>query len=267
MSKAHPLSVQKRAGMGLIEVMVSLVIGLMVMGSLSYLLIGGKRINKTQDDLSLMQENARFALSLIGKAIRQSGYRLDVSQPLAAPAIEGSDGRGSGASARPDVITLRSDPVWVADKANPLQGEQANCVGAVITSNNQPDPKSGIHPVNSKLIVSGFEIDKSELRCRTSRQNGSKTSAILVSNIENMQFLYGIASDNGEIIRYETADKVQDFSRVASVRVELLMIGNHRNAGSGKAQQLVFNGATLTSSDGYLRRVYSATFAIRNRSE
>jgi hypothetical protein len=181
--------------------------------------------------------------------------------------MEASNGQGSGPTAKPDSITLRADPAWVPDKANILQGEEANCAGAVIRSDNLPDPRSGMHPVNASLIVASFSLDQGALRCATFHPNGKPTSTLLASNLENMQLTYAIADRQGRVSTYETADKVPDFARVSAVRVELLMKGNRKQAASGEAQQLYFNGGTRVFKDGFLRQVHAATFAVRNRPE
>ncbi len=252
-------------GLGLVEIMISLVIGLIVLGSLTYLLIGGKQTSKSQDDLAHMQENGRYALDILGKAVRQAGYRLDISKPLDGKPLEGTDGKGAGVTAQPDTITLRRDPTWVKDAHNTLKGEEANCAGGIITSDNELHPQTGMRVANSKLIVSTFSIEKGELRCDTIAPNGKSTSAKLVDQIENMQVEYGMDLEgNGNITSYETADKVGDFSRVAAVRVSLLVKGTAPSTTAGQAQTYTFNGETIKASDGFLRRVYTATFALRN---
>lgn len=260
---------QDQRGLGLVEIMISLVIGLVVLAALSYLLIGGRQTSKTQDDMSRMQESGRFALEVIGKAIRQSGYRLDITKPFNGKSIEGTDGEGDveGADATPDTITLRHDPAWIRHPQNAFQGEEANCAGGIITSDNALDPKTGIRLANAKLIVATFSIDKGELRCTTVGPNGKPTSAIIVSQIENLQIEYGIdAAGDGNISSYERADAVEDFSRVASVRVNLLVKGATPNIAVGQTQAFTFNGESKTVSDGFLRQVYTATFAVRNFS-
>lgn len=255
----------RQRGVGLVEIMIALVIGLIVLGSLIYLLVGSKKTSQSQDDLSRMQENGRYALDIIGKAIRQAGYRLDISQPLSAKPLEGADGKGKGATARPDTITLRRDPAWVKDAQNTLKGEEANCAGGIITSDNEPHPQTGLHAANTQLIVSTFIIDKSELRCRTITPKGESTSAALIDHVENMQIEYGIDNTgNGSISAYVTANAVKDFAHVRAVRVSLLLKGSTPQAAAGPAPAYTFNGETVTAPDRFLRRVYTATFALRN---
>ncbi len=65
----------KQSGLSLIELIVSLALGLLVSLAVFTLFVGTLKSNKTQDNLSRLQESARFALSQIQTDIRMSGYR------------------------------------------------------------------------------------------------------------------------------------------------------------------------------------------------
>ena len=62
--------------------MIALAIGLVLLGALAYFFLGSQQMNRTHDDVSRMQESGRNAMEVLGKAIRQAGYRLDVDQVL-----------------------------------------------------------------------------------------------------------------------------------------------------------------------------------------
>lgn len=105
-------------------------------------------------------------------------------------------------------------------------------------------------------------------------QNGSRSSLFrstdgataieLVPNVEDMQILYGEDRDaDGFVERYSEADAAGILmDKVKTVRMQLLIAGAEDLDFSGA---LTFNGAAVTA-DGRLRRVYSSTVAIRNRT-
>lgn len=64
----------KMAGIGLIEIMVALVIGLILLGGVGVVFLGTKQTFRTQDDFSRIQENVRYALETIGVDVRMAGY-------------------------------------------------------------------------------------------------------------------------------------------------------------------------------------------------
>lgn len=73
MKKFIPL--QKRIqGFSLVELMVALTIGLIILGAVSTLFVNSKQTYTTQDSLSRLQENARFAMHFLIKDLRLAGY-------------------------------------------------------------------------------------------------------------------------------------------------------------------------------------------------
>lgn len=91
----------------------------------------------------------------------------------------------------------------------------------------------------------------------------------LVEGVENMQLEYGVdtGADRAADV-YRSANQVTDWSKVVSVRVNLLLHATEEGAvdsgGALQAQNLTFMGGP-TAQDGRLRQVFGATVAIRNR--
>lgn len=92
----------------------------------------------------------------------------------------------------------------------------------------------------------------------------------LVEGVENMQILYGedtSAPLDGNVDQYVTAEVVGNWDNVLAVRVSLLMRSVQNNV-VNQPQAVEFNGGTVNSgvgADRRLRKVFTATFAIRNR--
>ena len=265
----------RQRGVGLIEVMISLAIGLMLLGVLAYFLLGSLQINRTHDDVSRMQESARNAMEILGKAIRQAGYRLDVDQALYVdttkniPSIIGTNKTGTGASAAPDTITVRHDPTWVKSATNPVQGSEVNCQGDPVNSNNTTFDGFGKRIINTNLMEYSFRIFAVDgipyLYCSSVASNPATGGTPLVDNIENMQLMYGIGDENGAITAYKAAPSASEFAQVTAVRVSLLVRGPSTNIATNKSQTYTYNGETVTATDGYLRQVYTSTFTLRNQ--
>jgi type IV pilus assembly protein PilW len=70
--KALKNTVQK--GFTLIEIMIALTIGLFLAAGAAQVFIGTKQTNRTQENLSRMQENARFAMYFLTKDIRNVAF-------------------------------------------------------------------------------------------------------------------------------------------------------------------------------------------------
>ncbi|MGZ8199784.1 MAG: PilW family protein [Methylosarcina sp.] len=64
-----------QAGMTLIELMIALLIGAFLLGGMLQIFLGTKRSYRMAEGVSRMQENARFAMDLMGQDIRMAGFR------------------------------------------------------------------------------------------------------------------------------------------------------------------------------------------------
>lgn len=65
---------QSMLGVGLVEVMVALALGLFLLGGLSQVYLANKRSYDTAESLSRMQENLRFAAEMVAEDIRMAGF-------------------------------------------------------------------------------------------------------------------------------------------------------------------------------------------------
>lgn len=64
----------KQAGFGLVELMIAMAIGLLLLGGIGYVYLGSSAAFRTTDNLSRIQENARYALEVMSRDIRMAGY-------------------------------------------------------------------------------------------------------------------------------------------------------------------------------------------------
>ena len=63
-----------QSGFGLVELMIAMTLGLVLLGGIGYLYIGSRGAFRTTDNLSRLQENARYALDMMSRDIRMAGY-------------------------------------------------------------------------------------------------------------------------------------------------------------------------------------------------
>jgi type IV pilus assembly protein PilW len=276
-----------------VELMISMVIGLILLGTLTYFYLGSRQISRTHDDLSRMEESGRNAMEIIGKAVRQAGFRLDVSNPLYVnpanniSAIFGTDGGGAGtATATSDTLTIRHDPSWIAHATNLIKGTENDCLGNSVISNNDASTTTGVAPPNTQMVEYIFSIDANRgLLCNNPAFiPGAGVTAVVgpsavVDNIERMQITYGLRNPaTGAITAYlpaataAAADPATSvataaqWANVAAVRVSLLVRGPSTSITANRSQTYTYNGETVTATDGFLRQVYTSTFTARNQA-
>lgn len=123
-------STGKQHGFNMIELMISITIGLLVIAALTGVLVSNSRSSKTNERTSELQANGRYALDHLRTQLRHAGYRgytwgvkaeqLRV-EGIGIPANECLDG---GSAAGSFIGNLRQS-VWGANDSNPFS---ANCL-------------------------------------------------------------------------------------------------------------------------------------------
>lgn len=68
------LQLSRQTGLSLVELMVSLVISTMIMAGVLQIFVSSKKSYSTEEALSRMQENARFAVGAVSEDIRLTGF-------------------------------------------------------------------------------------------------------------------------------------------------------------------------------------------------
>ncbi len=340
-AKYQQVTSQRQRGVGLVEILISLTLGLIVTGAIVQIYLTTKRQNEMQTSLTGRQEAARFAAQIIQHDAQMAGFRgclrdlgtvvntlnnsndflYDYGQHVVGfDNAAGLPASITGVVAGTDVLTLRtvddpgvvltanmptsaSDPVTTAglDPAPLADGDialVADCSGAAIFQVNTYDPATGAiehvqagTPGNNTLEFGTmrFNAGAQVYRLRTTtyfiRESESGTGPALwrrvglddpqelAAGIENMQVLYGEDTDGNQSPNlYRTADDVDDWSEVVSLRVALLAAGTQDRVADADPRTFDLLGVEVDPTDGgaiepdgRLRRVLTFTVAMRNR--
>lgn len=237
MKSVCPTSFQQK-GLTLIEIMIALLLGAFILGGVMQVFISTKQTYRVQEALSRLQENGRFAIDVMGRDIRMADYRsCTSSRPPSADAtlgitngIVGTNGAQNTNRAKdlPDDITV----VWSDNSCN---------VAA-------PTPSNRYYGITSAKLYQGVSE--------------------IVEGVENLQITYGVDSDGDSTPNYygsAGAVTLAQMAQVISVRVSLLLRTLDDNI-AAQPLQYTYNGATALATDRRIRRVFNATFFLRNRS-
>lgn len=214
-------------GFALIELLISLVIGLFLLGALVVGYAGMQQTFSAQSAFSQLQDDQRMASNLLSDVVQEAGYFYNPQTATSAntfpsnstfatagQAVAGSSASGSAS----DVLTVR----FVASPAGTSSDFIINCNGA-----------SNADTMNPASYVNAFTVNAShELTCSV---NGA-TAIPLVGNVASWSVQYGVDTTGaGTVSQYLAASNMTAalWSSVLAVRITL----QFANPLSGQPQQ------------------------------
>lgn len=270
------ISPRYRQGFSLIELMISLAIGLLITVATFSAFTGASGATRMAEAQGRMHEDAQAALTILSQQLRMAGYNHD--QPLPEFSIRGCDGQFGNITTASNLDALNCVPdttkpdsiavSYEADKFNtvPTAGDlPTDCLGNALSSANADNR---------------FYVDLSapipSLNCKGS---GGEPQA-LVENIEDMQFTYGAtANTDGMVAGYLNADEVisetipapltpaESWAKVLTVRICVLVRSVSEVVPDAASAQYTKCDDSLETAppDRRLRRAYATTVVLRNR--
>ncbi len=155
-------------------------------------------------------------------------------------------------------------------------GSPGNCTKYLGASCGSPDKSYQYKPGSSLLRIysnayfiapsssgSGRSLWSMSLLGQTS---GTAAANELLEGIENMQITYGLDTDgNRSADQLVTADSVANWSQVVSVRLSVLAASKNDNI-SSTLQTYEFDGTSVTATDRKVRKAFTESVAVRNRT-
>jgi type IV pilus assembly protein PilW len=285
-----------QAGLTLPEMMIALAIGLAVVLAAGRLLGLANGAYAAQTDNAAIDDAGRYALEVLGRAVRQAGHadplQLDLSAPVdALPArLAGLDAHSLGATT-PDIavpladVANGSDVLAVrfpgAGAAPAGDGSVVDCAGFAAAAGDEGW---------SIFYVAKNADGDAELRCKY-RGAANWSADAVVSGVDSFQVLYGLDTDtprDGVANRYVNADAIRTldaalaalpaqernrqthWKRVVSVRIGLLLHGARpaRPIGANREFQLFGAAHAADAADadeGTVLREATLPDALRRR--
>jgi type IV pilus assembly protein PilW len=285
-------------GFTLIELMISMVIGLVVVGAVLVSVIGSRDAGRFQTAYAQMNEDAQIGLSMLSRDIQMAGYALPTSlapDPLPATTsslvsttlapnafIFGCDTGFAdpaaallvcGAAAPPSSTTSAIMVSYEADQRNTVLTTSgtiapSDCLGNGIAVGPP-------YVANNRYFISQSAAagNRPELYCASGAANQP-----LIENIDDMRVWYGLSNTptSRQVVRYVTAADIAatgagaagaaQWANVVSVRICLLVRSAEpvlKGGDEGTLTYLDCGAATQTSNDRRLRRAYFTTASLR----
>lgn len=249
----HTASPRLQGGFSLVELMVAAAIGLLLVAVIGNVYLAGRQSFRDQDEASRLQESGRFVLSIVSRALHDTG-RTDFGPantagippvylvgsadfpiiPAGAVSLDATDG--------PDTITVRYLS-GTAGERDCLGNNTGGAVGAPV------------------LVTQTLQLNGTELECAVA---GGQTMP-LASDIEDFQILLGIDNNNdGFVDEYDVPNAA---NAAISRSVSICILARTADGMAPAPQQYVdCNGAVVNVvGDRRIRRAFTTVISLRNR--
>ncbi len=234
------ISMQGRAakrnqqGLSLVELMISLVLGLIVVSGLFNMYLGSTRSSQFSNGLQQMQENGRYGVSTLQRGFRLAGYSAgELVEPF-------------------DIAASNDNTVVVRMRLG------YDCNGGSTAATG------GIAVNTYTLDTSPADDLKSQLVC-TGNSAGAAPMPLVVG-VDEFRVLYGISTDDDGIPeRYIPYEAGINPRQVVSLRFALLVnSGSPIRTRDVKSKYTVLD-KEISVTDRVARSVFTSTVKLRNR--
>ncbi len=228
---AHPTH---QRGVTLIELMVGIAIGLLVVAVAMGALMVSRGVSGTVTDASSIQQQASYAMRVIGQQLRQSGsLRLNLNPGTVATAelylapVAFEIKSGDMDLSKPDwkVIEGKDSPSGSEYKLSTRFSNYTEPVFTSAVDQSLARDCLGANP-SATLIESNFRLESNELRCASF---GGGAPQAIIQNVANFQVNYlvqDITTTPGiPTIKSVNAAGVTNWSQVQAVEVCLVIYG------------------------------------------
>ena len=297
--KSAMKSPRAQRGLSMVELLVSMAIGLVVVGAVVVNYTSTGASGARQSALGQMGEDAQLAFSLLARDLQMAGYSEPVAitvtggaggdatfskkytgRPLFGCATPMMDPKAALSSALEDGVTCAASGGtathslvvnYEANSANAVVNAAnlpTNCLGdAAVPVTTTGTPAYTYRFVSNRYYVStSATTGRPELNCAGPGSVGQP----MIENVEAMQLWMGVsnAANPRRPVRYVAPNLVgTDWGAVIAVRICLVMrSADPVLSNEDSRTYLDCSGVEQTSADGRLRRAFFSTVALRNKT-
>ena len=254
MRRAGARTGARAAGLTLVELLIALALSAFLILGLVQMVSAATAADVLQRNQAQLLDRARFALGMLGRAVREAGFRpqpWDAAYKIAGLTADTQD----SVSTRGDRLAVRT---W----------SDRNCF-----DNRNPDTDSDGQPL-FYLRESTFEPLASGGLAHSCRYGPDAASLVtqirrqgVVERVESLQLLFGEDTDGDGIIdAWVRAGGWTDAGRVLGVRIGLLLAGDDAVDDTGLREYSILGEPFRTPGDGRLRSVFESATAIRGKT-
>ena len=267
-------------GFSLVELMITLTLGLVISGAIIQVLVSSSVTNKLNQAVAQVQESGRFIMGRLSAEFYEVG-RYD---QITANVDTSVDIVAEAAYVENHPIAVAGDFVNNATLGS-VQTSSGGSDKLVVSLLGQEDCTGNQHgyALGSEFhVVNHYFVSGSTLKCtgydgRVLRglkpQSVSPVTVTLLDNVESFQVQFGISdsisTSQGQAISYVTADEIAGLrslnQQVVSLRWALMIKSYQNEVRQTNAQKFaLLNEAPKTMDTAHYYQVFSKTLALRN---
>ena len=271
---------RRQAGFSLVELMISLVLGLVITGGVIQIMVSSRVTNSLNQAVAQVQEAGRFIMTRLTRELHETGRYDQI-----------------GARIDPGVDTL-VESAFIQNRPIGLPGDYAirPAIGSIQASDGgndelvvnllaSADCSGATHGYGNGIefhVVNVYQVTNGQLTCTgydgrelrgVTNTAVSGAAQVLMDNVVSFQVQYGITEQRdisqGQVIRYVTANELA-LARTATQQVVALRIGVLLRSNSGQvsgipvSQIAVLNESPVSTEANRYYQVFSQTLTLRN---
>ncbi len=274
----------KQRGFTLIELMISLVLGMTVIAGISQLFIQSQQSFRLQRNLSYMMDDASYALEILRQSVVLTGYS-SLGSTDAQNSVDNAYVFSGDADVLGSTLTLNDREFIKGSTSDFVYRFQIDDSGALANSPatsgldaSNLNSTTGLDNTNGKPMIVTVRLFledsdgslnlayRSKIESSVSNINPSKQS--LLPNVANMYVRYGIDTDADKSANFYTdSTDVSDWTQVVAVKIFLVIQSEDENVDRICAKKVIKidDVDSFTPTDCRLYRLFSTTVAFRNK--
>ena len=273
------LNQHKQRGFSLVELMITLTLGLVISGAVIQVLVSSSVTNKLNQAVAQVQESGRFIMARLSAEFYEVGRydqivaNVDTSVDIVAEAAY-----------------VENHPIAVAGDfptKNTLGSVQTSSGGSdklVVSLLSDEDCTGNSHGYAGREfhVVNHYFVSGSTLKCTgydgrvllgLKSQSVDPLTITLLDNVESFQVQFGVSdvitSSNGQAVTYVTADDIDNLrtlnQQVVSLRWAIMLKSYQNEVRQTTSQKYaLLNEAPKTMPTAHYYQVFSKTLALRN---
>ncbi len=212
-------------GLSLIELMISMVLGLIVVSAVLNMYSGSTRSAQFTQGLQSLQENGSYGVSVLQRAWRLAGYSPD-------------------------------DPLEAIDISN------SNASTLVVRMKQGYDCQGQSTAANADVAVNTYHFDGSQITCTGNSTTGAMP---IIDGVDGFRVLYGIDTDeDGVPERYTAHSTTLEPKQIVALRFALLLNSMDDIRTRKRSETHVLFDDEIEKEDRKARHVFTGTVQLRN---